>query len=142
MEGEQVNTTNKILGKIDKKKAIFGGVGLLIVVLIGIAGYLFMQVQDLKDPSKKAEKELNDTIASVSALMILPPNERPTLATVSDPDKLKNEPFFTNAILGDKVLIYAQAKKAVLYSPSRKKIIEVSSFNTGNTSSTNVPLQK
>jgi hypothetical protein len=54
------------------------------------------------------------------------------VATVSDPEKLKEQPFFTQAKKGDKLLIYAKARKAILYDPAINKIIEVSTLNIGN----------
>jgi hypothetical protein len=44
-------------------------------------------------------------------------------------------------VLGDKVLIYSRAQKAILYSPSKNKIIEVAPINlTAPTTATPVPL--
>ena len=68
-------------------------------------------------------------MVAVSKLMVLPTDETPTMATVSDPEKLKNQAFFVNAKVGDKVLIYTKARKAILFSPSQNKIIEVSPLN-------------
>lgn len=83
--------------------------------------------------------ELAKLIEAVGKLIVLPQGEEPTLATVSDPEKLRDQPFFKNAELGDKVLIYSQAKKAILYSPSKNKIIEVAPVNL-NAPSPTTPL--
>jgi hypothetical protein len=47
------------------------------------------------------------------------------MATVLEQDKLKDQPFFARAQNGDKVIIYTQNKKAILYRPSENRIIEV-----------------
>ncbi len=75
--------------------------------------------------------QLEDTkqlVDEVGKLMVLP-KEVPTIATVTDITKLKNQPFFANAKNGDRVLLYTQAKKAILYRPSIKKIIDVEPIN-------------
>ncbi|HLL61090.1 MAG TPA: LytR C-terminal domain-containing protein, partial [Candidatus Nitrosocosmicus sp.] len=82
--------------------------------------------------SAAAEKEVTGLIKKVNRLMQLPDKEKPTVATVSDIQKLKNQAFFANAKNGDKVLIYTQAKKAILYRPSINKIIEVAPINLGD----------
>ena len=64
-------------------------------------------------------------------MIVLPEDEIPTVATVSDPEKLKEQPFFSDAKKGDKVLIYANAKKAILYDPMANKIVTVAPINIG-----------
>lgn len=64
-------------------------------------------------------------ISEVGKLVVLPADETPTIATVSDLAPLKGQPFFADAEMGDKVLIFQKAKKAILYRPSTKKIIIV-----------------
>lgn len=81
------------------------------------------QIQ-LANPQALNEKETAEIIAQVSKLMELPP-EAPTIATVLDVEKLKEQPFFSKASNGDKVLIFTNAKKAILFRPSTSKIIEV-----------------
>lgn len=121
-------------------KNIFSNTKLLIFILIillvatfGVAGYFYKKANS--DPSKEAAKELDATIKAVSRHMILPENEKPTLATVSDPEKLKDQAFFQKAKKGDRVLVFPASKKAILYSPSSDRIIEVAPVNitgTGN----------
>lgn len=80
----------------------------------------------------QAQADADKTIAEVALLIALPTDERPTVATVSDLDKVKEQVFFKNAKKGDKVLIYTNAKKAILYRPSEKRIIEVGAVNINN----------
>ena len=46
-------------------------------------------------------------------------------------EKLGDQAFFSKAQKDDRVVIYAQAKKAILYRPSTKKIVEVAPLNIG-----------
>ncbi len=78
-------------------------------------------------------------IDAVGRLIVLPVGEQPTIATVSDPARLKSQPFFADAKAGDKVLIYAVAKKAILYSPEEDKIIEVAPLDLSNTGAKTAP---
>ena len=67
-------------------------------------------------------------VAKVGALMLLPGDEVPTIAVVSDLKPLKEQVFFKNAQLDDVVLIYTSAAKAILYRPSENKVIEVAAI--------------
>ena len=120
------------------KVAITIGV-LLLLGASGAAGYFYKQLNDIKkNPNKVAQDETSATLAAVGKLIVLPVGEQPTVATVTDPSKLKDQAFFANAKTGDKVLIYTNAKKAILYSPAENKIVEVAPVNIGNnTASTN-----
>lgn len=113
---------------------IVGGLAALVFVLslVGNA-YLFVQYRSLSaDPQKQAQQETRDLVRAVSQLMILPEGEDPTIATVADTEKLKDQPFFSRAEIGDKVLLFTTAKKAILYRPAANKIIEVAPINLGN----------
>jgi hypothetical protein len=80
----------------------------------------------LADPEQAALEEIRILVERVGALITLPADEVPQIATVLDKDALKDQAFFLNSENGDKVLIYSKAMKAVLYRPSTNKIIEVS----------------
>jgi hypothetical protein len=108
--------------------------GLLVFAIISVvaAVYLYKQNAELRRNSQAVtESEIKDLIVKVGKLIVLPSGEQPTIATVADPDKLKNQSFFANASKDDKVLIYTNARKAILYSPSQNKIIEVAPINIG-----------
>lgn len=115
-------------------KTIFDKVILLVaVVAIVAAGYFYYQWDLIrKNPEAIAQQEVNALVAKISKLIVLPADETPTVATVSDPEALKDQVFFAKAEKGDKVLIYAQAKKAVLYSVKLNKIIDTAPLNIGD----------
>lgn len=111
------------------------------VVVLGYTTYTFYsQLIDLKqDPQKASQEIANKLVERVGQLIILPTDETPTVATVSDPERLKDQPFFANAQMGDKVLIYTNAKKAFLYNPATNRIVEVAPINIGPTANTPAP---
>jgi len=117
-----------------KRSAVLGILVILLLVAIGAASYFYLQLAELrKNPQKIAQQEVQELVSKVSKLIVLPEGETPTIATVSDPEKLKEQPFFANAKKGDKVLIYTNAKKAILYDPVNNKIVEVAPVNIGGT---------
>lgn len=110
---------------------------LALLLSLGLSAYLFTQMRKLEqDPQRVAQAEAEALIAEVSEHIDLPAGETPTIATVSDPEQLKTQAFFTNAEKGDKVLLYTNAKKAILYSPSKHKIVEVAPVNIGTGTTT------
>jgi hypothetical protein len=100
-----------------------------IVVLIIGGGFIISQYHDNIFPPKNTSQEVSRLVSDVGKLMILPTNEVPTIASVADVELLRNQPFFHLAENGDKVLIYNQAKKAILYRQKIHKIIEVAPVN-------------
>lgn len=76
-----------------------------------------------------SQQDLDKLIGELGKIIALPEGEIPTVATVTEVDKIKNQPFFALAQNGDKVLVYTNARKAILYRPSEKKIIEVGVVN-------------
>lgn len=104
----------------------------VVVLSLGTATYFYNQYSILKqDPNKVTQEEVAKVVAQISKLIVLPEGETPTLATVTDPEKLKDQSFFAKAKMGDKVLIYTNAKKAILYNPESNKIVEVAPINIG-----------
>ena len=96
-----------------------------------VIGVLWTQLREARQQAVAlpAPDETAQLIEEVGKLIRLPEDETPTIATVSDPQKLREQAFFKNASEGDKVLIYTQSKKAILYSPILKQIIEVANVN-------------
>lgn len=100
---------------------------LLLVAAVATAGYFYMQYKKATSTKTAAaqQQEVASLTSKVAKLIALPAGETPTLATVTDVQKLKDQQFFKNAANGDKVLIYQKSLKAYLYRPSENKIIEV-----------------
>ncbi len=105
---------------------------ILLIVALSFTVYLHQKNTKLQaNPDALAEEEAKDLVSEVKKYILLPKGEIPTVATVSDPEKLKDKPFFAKAKIGDKVLLYPVAKKAFLYDPVAKKVLEVAPINVG-----------
>lgn len=117
------------MSKLNAKTLLIGA-AIVTILAIASAGYFYSEVKKLKqDPQLTAQEEATELVWKVSKLLLLPEGETPTVATVADPEALKDQAFFAKAQKGDKVLIYPQAKKAVLYSVSMNKVIDVAPLN-------------
>lgn len=99
----------------------------LLLVALSVAGYFYYQYR--QSPKVQSAEEIKNLKEEIGGIFELPTDEEPTLATVTDREKLAEQPFFQKAENGDKVLIYSASGRAVLYRPSVKKIIDVTSVN-------------
>jgi hypothetical protein len=118
---------------MNKQKIINMVAPAFAIVALALSGYFYYQWNTLKkNPQAIAQKEVKDLVARVASVTVLPEGETPTIATVTDLAALKDQPFFASAQKGDKVLIYAQAKKAILYSPTLNKVLNIAPLNIGN----------
>lgn len=128
-------------GSIAKKIIVIIGC-IMAVSVVGFMVYQYTllraEVTKLKSSpqavQEAAKAENNKLIERVRTLITVPSDETPTIATVTDSEKLKNNAFFVNAQNGDKVLIYSTAKKAVIYRPGENKIVEVGPISIGTPS--------
>lgn len=113
---------------------------ILVLVLVGGGYFLYQKTRpqpvslDPQAAQRLAQEEVKKLVQEVSKLIDLPQGEDPTVATVTDITRLRDQPFFARAKNGDKVLIYTQARKAILYNPTAKKIIDVAPINIGSPS--------
>lgn len=106
----------------------------VIIAILGglsIGAYLYMRHSDqLANEQNTPASELQQVVAKVGRLAVLPTDEEPALFTVVDKDK-QQQAFFSAAQNGDKVLIYTGIRKAILYRPSIDKIVEMAPLVTG-----------
>jgi hypothetical protein len=73
---------------------------------------------------KKNENDIHVILNEVQLHYLLPANETPALATVTDASKL-SAAFLKDAKTGDKVLIYQSNHLVIIYRPSIDRIISV-----------------
>lgn len=116
--------------KIKVWKIILTALVVLLILVLGASAFYFY-----RKSQKVTVTESVDLVEKVNKLIELP-NEAATIATVTDREKVKDQPFFANAQNGDKALIYTQAKKAILYRPANNKIIEVMYLSIGQNQNT------
>lgn len=99
----------------DKKRSV---VIIGLAIALGLLGlFLFFRTSHNWD-------DVQVVTTAVGKHYLLPFDETPALATVEDKSKLTSE-FLRSAENGDKMLIYKNAKKVILYRPSIDRIIEV-----------------
>lgn len=103
----------------------------LICTILGIGTGIYFYskykttAQELRNIQLTPGADAQSIIDKVSKLIAVPEDEQPTIATVTDLERLKNQPFFAKAKIGDRVLIYTKNKKAILFDPVENKILEV-----------------
>lgn len=109
-----------------------------VIAFLGIASGIFFfyqytrtqaELNSIKsDPTalqKTSQEDAKKLIDEVGKLIELPTGEEPQIVTISDVTKLQDQPFFQKAKNGDKLLVYNNAHKAILYDPTLKKIVDV-----------------
>ena len=121
--------------------------GVLLVALIVLAVGLFA-VKNLYDKEQLRQEvarleqaqtvstanEAVDLKDKIARLLELPTDETPTVATVVDADKVREQAFFANSRNGDKILLFSTTGKAVLYRPATNKIVEIAPISLGDQS--------
>lgn len=125
------------------KKKVFGliGGGIALVLVGGILYWQFGRAEGesgTPQPSEVIRSENQALLAQVQAHIILPEGEEPTIATIDNAEDLALlQDFFKHSQNGDKLIIYTQAKRAFIYSPSRDIIVAAGPTYFGNSTSTN-----
>lgn len=92
-----------------------------VVALAVVAGAAYILIR-----AKNASPD--GSLTSVKMLVgrhyLLPTDEQPALATITDPAKLTT-PFLKQGRAGDRILIYQQHQIAIIYRPSVDRIVAV-----------------
>ncbi|PIU03088.1 hypothetical protein COT44_05005 [Candidatus Shapirobacteria bacterium CG08_land_8_20_14_0_20_39_18] len=103
----------------------FKNVLILVSVLLIFAAGAFAYYLVKQNLPAGSDKDIAGKVAKLIDL----PAETPTMAAIDDLSKLQDQPFYAKAQLGDILLVYAIAQKAILYRPSTNKIINIAPVN-------------
>ncbi len=105
-------------------KRVFWGMSILMVSAFLVAGYFAYWY--FTSPEAVVRREVAKWVGIIGRGVDLPKGEIPTLATVTNKDRLDQQAFFQKAENGDKMLIYSQSGIVILYRPSLRKVIDMS----------------
>lgn len=119
---------------------------LVLIVLLGLAAgsaYLYTQYEATQEKVEQlstvqGQEELNKTqteqlLGEMRQMILLPTDEDPAVATIIDINQLNSNEFYKDAQNGDRVIVYSNAKKAYIYRPDTKMVINVGSFQVDET---------
>ncbi len=122
-----------------EKKSVIIAFLILSLLAVGGAGaglYYYAQYRTLIKKVNNPKSEAQDILAKVGKLIELPAGEEPTVATVQDVEKVRSQPFFAKAQNGHRVIIYTNARLAILFDEVGNKIINVGTITVGTPSAT------
>ena len=108
---------------------------MLLILAVGAAGYFSCQYWKVAREapadtgSVATPDEVAETVALVSRHVLLPTDETPTVATITDTESLQGQEFFKNAKIGHKVLVYSEARLAILYDASLDRVVNMAQLN-------------
>lgn len=118
------------LNPSQKKHVMLLVVGAAVIV-IGFLVLLMLPSGDIAKDGKITEKEAQKVKAEIAKL-ITTPQEEPVMALVTNADQLITEqPFYQGVTNGDVLVIYPQARKAILFNPRTNKLVNVGPVNVG-----------
>lgn len=100
---------------------------LLVLFLFALSAAGYFAYQSFFTPEALKRREVAKWVEIIGKNAELSRGEKPTLATITNKEKLGDQKFFQKAENGDKILIYPISKQAFLYRPSTGKLIEISS---------------
>lgn len=125
MEKKQKVKDNSTNGN---KKLTFVLIVVVVALLAALSGSVYLLMKEKKkseNPTQVATEEANRIKDRLGKLILLPEGVEPTIATVIDADKLReqNAEFYKNAKNGDKLIVYSD--RAILYDMEQNIIINV-----------------
>ena len=125
--------------KKEVPKLLVGVIVVVVIVLLVGLGLLLRDRSNLKHEVSKLSQSQTQAVdeakqlnSDVAKLVELPNDEVPTIGTVADVNKLKQQSVgFENAKTGDKLLIYTRSQRIIVYRPETKKIVGIVQISLG-----------
>ena len=111
------------------------------IILLALAFELGRYTVYQAHPELSSEDQAAQILTKVSALIQLPQDEAPQIATINNAASAKaGQPFLVNAENGDVLIVYSNAGQALLYRPSTDKLIAVGPVASSQTQNTPPPV--
>jgi hypothetical protein len=106
---------------------------MLLAVAIAVSVLFFVKYRHAvaSNPNQERENIVNNIKTSIDL-----PEEDPAMSTVIDKTKLTNPTLQARTENGDKLLIFAKAKRLVIYRPSTNKVVDMLTIQDKQTSLT------
>lgn len=120
---EQETTVSHKNRRRPKKLTVILGLLLVLVLLAAVVFFVKYRQAVNNNPTTQRDhllKEIGQDIAL--------PKETPTISTVLDASKITNPTLAAQAQNGDKLLVYANAKRLIVYRPSSRKVVDILSI--------------
>ncbi len=96
---------------------------ILLVVILAAVGVYFWNKQKNVLHTTSTENSYQELTKRIRV-----PAELPEITVVTHKESLPEQEFFQNVENGDHIFLFRQSKKAIVYRPSIKKIVAVSSI--------------
>lgn len=101
----------------------------LLVLAVATSIFLFQRYRHAVDTNPSTQQQ--QLLASIGHDIILP-SGTPVVSTVIDKSKLTNPALADIVNNGDKILIYGQARRLIVYRPSVGKVVDMLNIEVGS----------
>ena len=117
-------------GKIPKFNVKSAIVAVLLIAAVGAAIFFWNDARQAKQQSpegvaQKNQQETDQVVSTLSKIILIEGEDKPTVARVENPDTLKkaNQDFYKNVQVGDYLVLYPQ--RAIIYRLGENKIVNI-----------------
>lgn len=114
-----------------KQLLVIALIVLPFIALGAFGWYYYNQYQYLNRMTAEefSQRDNDKIIKKIGKLISLPGDESPEIAVVKDKEALSDNPFFEPAENGDYLIVYSEAKQAIIYRPSEDRLVKVGPLN-------------